>query len=611
VLKNRMCSDRFYINRANPRCPSLVPWTSPKGTPMSIAAATPIIPWSDLIYSLLPNGRTLDYTITNPYVDASHAGDDASVPGVEKSSFVNGLFATGQQSGYYQGPLTDQNDTNADLTTWNTRVQAGEPYSDPVALQAIDLISRFRSPYNMPEAAGGPAPLFISNGWTDDLFPPDEALRFYNRERAEFPGDQIALLFANHGHQRGADSPADLAIVRSRVQAELDHYVKGDGTPAPSGVEAFLTSCPAPSGASPGPITAPDWASIHPGEVRVLAAPSASVPPQGDPRENQVSDPVAAGNNPCGSVSGVSDQSGTATYRLPKVAGSGYTLLGSPTVIAKFAVQGGGAAQVDARLWDVDPDGNEILVAKGVYRPVGAGVEVFQLHANGWHFAPGHTPRLELLGSDAPYVRASNGAASISASDLQLRLPTAESPDCSQILSPAAPVLPDPATGLSRALAPGVVAGGSGNCSDETKTSQGATAATVGGHALSQSGKTLAPTKGKRLKVRIRFGTHRYRLLKLVRRHGIGVQVTCSQRCRATALLKAGVRRVGRKTHRTKSGYFVLHVRLTKAGLKRLSRHRHTNLRMTITVTDAKGKRAARRTGGYVTRLRPLRHHRG
>jgi hypothetical protein len=531
------------------------------------------------------------------------------VPGIEKSSFVNGLFATGQQSGYYQGPLTNQTDTNADLTTWNTRVQAGEPYNDPVAQEAIDLISRFRSPYNMPEAAGGPAPLFISNGWTDDLFPPDEALRFYNRERAEFPNNQIALLFANHGHQRGADGAADLAIIRSQVQAELDHYVKGDGTPAPSGVAAYLTSCPAPSGASPGPITASDWASIHPGEIRFLAAPSASVPPQGDPRENQVSDPVAAGNDPCGSVSGVSDQPGTATYRLPKVAGNGYTLLGSPTVIGKFAVSGGGAPQLDARLWDVDPDGNEILVAKGAYRPVGSGVEVFQLHANGWRFAPGHTPRLQLLQSDSPYLRPSNGAASITASDLQLRLPTAEGPDCSQILSPAAPVLPDPATGLSRTLAPGVAAGGTGNCSDETKTSKGASAATVGGQALSQSGKTVVSTtaKTKRLKVRIRFGKHRYRLLKLVRRHGIGVQVTCSQRCKATSLLKAGVRRVGRTAHRTKSGYFVLHVRLTKAGLKRLSHRSHTNLRMTITVTDAKGKRAARRTGGYVTRLHPLR----
>ncbi|HEX6601085.1 MAG TPA: acetylxylan esterase, partial [Solirubrobacterales bacterium] len=38
---------------------SLVPWTSPKGTSMELAAAAPQWPWSDLAYSLMPNGSTL------------------------------------------------------------------------------------------------------------------------------------------------------------------------------------------------------------------------------------------------------------------------------------------------------------------------------------------------------------------------------------------------------------------------------------------------------------------------------------------------------------------------------------------------------------------------
>ena len=41
---------------------SYAPWLSPGGRPMRIAAAAPVIPWSDLVYSLVPNGRTLDYT---------------------------------------------------------------------------------------------------------------------------------------------------------------------------------------------------------------------------------------------------------------------------------------------------------------------------------------------------------------------------------------------------------------------------------------------------------------------------------------------------------------------------------------------------------------------
>ena len=66
---------------------SLVPWTSPDGTPISITAAAPDIPWSDLAYSLMPNGRTLDYVADAPY--------DAGPIGVMKQTFVTGLFGIG------------------------------------------------------------------------------------------------------------------------------------------------------------------------------------------------------------------------------------------------------------------------------------------------------------------------------------------------------------------------------------------------------------------------------------------------------------------------------------------------------------------------------------
>ena len=51
-------------------------------------------------------------------------------------------------------------------------------------------------------------------------------------------------------------------------------------------------------------------------------------------------------------------------------------------------------------------------------------------------------PKLQLLGRDAPYGRASNGTFSISVSNLQLRLPVHESADGSQVLTP----LPPPAS---------------------------------------------------------------------------------------------------------------------------------------------------------------------
>ena len=45
---------------------SLVPWTSPGGVALELAAAAPFITWSDLAYSLTPNGSFLDYVGRRP-----------------------------------------------------------------------------------------------------------------------------------------------------------------------------------------------------------------------------------------------------------------------------------------------------------------------------------------------------------------------------------------------------------------------------------------------------------------------------------------------------------------------------------------------------------------
>src|SRR3954453_5961265 len=108
---------------------SLSPWTSPGGKPMGIAAAVPIIPWTDLAYPLEPNGRTLDYTITGPT-------DDFTPIGVEKRSLVSALFALGQATGYYSPPGIVP---ESDLTSWFARVNAGEP-SDSTAQDIVHQI---------------------------------------------------------------------------------------------------------------------------------------------------------------------------------------------------------------------------------------------------------------------------------------------------------------------------------------------------------------------------------------------------------------------------------------------------------------------------------------
>ena len=95
---------------------------------------------------------------------------------------------------------------------------------------------------------------------------------------------------------------------------------------------------------------------------------------------------------------------------------------------ARFAVTGREPA-LAARLWDVAPGGaTQTLVARALYRPRPGKHQVFQLHPNGWHFAAGHVPKLELVGRDSPYGRPSNFDWSIAVSDLKLRLPVHEKP---------------------------------------------------------------------------------------------------------------------------------------------------------------------------------------
>src|SRR6185369_16967736 len=146
-----------------------------------------------------------------------------------------------------------------------------------------------------------------------------------------------------------------------------------------------------------------------------------------------------------------SDQAGTATYRLPAAIGDGYTLLGSPTVIADLQITPGVAPSetaVVARLWDVAPGGTQTLVARGAYRAASSGRAVFQLAPNGWRFAPGHVTKLELLGRDSPYLRPPSTPFTIGVSNLELRLPTHDVLDGGQVEDPLPPVLPPGATAV-------------------------------------------------------------------------------------------------------------------------------------------------------------------
>lgn len=392
-------------------------WTSPKGTALSITAAYARWPWSDLVESLEPNGRFLDFNVPG-------VRDSRDPLGIAKESYVQGLYALGVARGYYAPPGADP---NADLTSWNARVLAGEP-EDQQAQAIADQIAGYHQAFGL---GGTPAPLLIENGWTDDLFPPEEALRVYNYLRVDHPATPVSLQLGDLGHARGQNDPTMNKALQAQASAFFDHWLKRTGrAPASGSVTAYAQVCPTGSPPS-GPFTAASWPQIHPGSVIFgSAAPQTVTSDGGNQSTANTFDPIAGGTlgstTSCTTVP-AEDAQGTAVYQGP--TSRGFTMMGLPTVSAHI-VTTGQFGQLDSRLWDVAPDGSQTLISRGAYRLFDnerADI-LFQLHGNAWRFAPGHFPKLELLGRDAPYLRASNGSFSVQVSNVRVELPTLDKP---------------------------------------------------------------------------------------------------------------------------------------------------------------------------------------
>ena len=411
---------------------NLVPWKSPAGTPLSLAAAAPVIPWTSLVGAIAPNGRTRSYGVTPP-------GAESDPVGVFKLSVANAIFAAaqfatgpghptgepfipGRPMGFLAPPGLDP---DADVAGWVARADLGEPYTDPSAQQIVSKMERFHSAYGVDDSVA-PPPLYVGAGFSDDLFPVDETLRFVNRMRAAHPGVPHSLYLGDFGHQRAANKPADRTRLLADIHEWFDHHLRGIGSAPRTGVTATTQTCPR-SAPSQGPFRAPTFAGLVRGTVRFSSdEPRTISPGGGDPATGIAIDPVAGGGDGCVRT-GSTDAAGTATYRLPPAGGAGYTLLGAPRIEARLAVDGAAPrdAQIAARLWDVH-GGEQRLVGRGTLRPSGAATERWELHPNGWRFAPGHVPKLELLSADSPYGRPSNAVFSVTVSDLELRLPIRE-----------------------------------------------------------------------------------------------------------------------------------------------------------------------------------------
>jgi predicted acyl esterase len=119
---------------------------------------------------------------------------------------------------------------------------------------------------------------------------------------------------------------------------------------------------------------------------------------------------------------------GYTAYSPP--LGSTRTYAGIGQVRVPYVSTGAASAHLDARLFDVAPDGTELLMTRGTYRLENeppTGVVTVPFYGNHWRIEAGHKIRLDLTQADNPTYRPSNLPSSIQfAQGVTLTLPTSE-----------------------------------------------------------------------------------------------------------------------------------------------------------------------------------------
>jgi dienelactone hydrolase len=455
-------------------------WRSPGGRHVKVVAGAAKYGWTDLVYSLIPTGNHFYDAGAPPATDGSDSGYGPNqVAGIPIRSIIAALFISGRTgippgSSHATFPQSVSDAFNCTQTFWPPeRSPACQPLLGTVVPDFLATRSAYYRNDFFARVAADPAyriPIFSAGTHTDPLFPPIEHHRMAARLKAAAADYPIQEHYGDYQHftqnkakewgdlcgadrhvcvtgdYPGGDVDADPGNrvrtgVTTRLNRFLDHYarpVADPSAPTPAfDVTASLQVCsnaPAAGEApdEPGPaFTAPTYDALTPGVLPLSFTGDQGTTSRVAGNAHALhADPVgntAANGSECALETQPAGP-GVASYEsdaLPSPA----TMLGGGIVSARYQASSGSGLQLDARLYDVGPDGRAILVDRGPKRlPEGpvSGTARFQLHGNGWAFAKGHRVRLELAQDDDPYLKASDLPSSMTLSAVQLTLPVRE-----------------------------------------------------------------------------------------------------------------------------------------------------------------------------------------
>ncbi len=456
-------------------------WNSPGGKPMRLAAVGTKYGWTDLVGSLLPTGRHFYEANARhplPATDGSDSGyTQGQKLGMPIRSILVGLFGSGETGVPPGSPHTTFPNQIREAVACTESFYPAEsnPLCAPsratfVPQTLVERSAYYRNDF-FAKVRTDPAyrvPVFSAGTFTDPLFPPVEHRRMAERLRATFPAYPIQEAYGDYQHftqnkakewgdicggDRHVCAPADHpggdvdAAPASRVRVGittrlndfLDHHVRGRGKPPERDVQANLQVCPqnavdGQKADEPGPaFTAPSFDELTPGELTLdFTGEQTTTSTAGDQRHQVAADPVAnqvANGNRC-PVHSDRAGAGVATYETDPLPSAATMIGGGILTVAYRATGDVQGLQLNARLYDVLPDGTAVMVDRGPRRidPARDGAEkvTFQLHGNGWRFPAGHRIRLELMQDDDPYLKRSDTPSSMTLGGAKLVLPVRE-----------------------------------------------------------------------------------------------------------------------------------------------------------------------------------------
>jgi dienelactone hydrolase len=470
---------------------SCTPDTAADHTGMSLAATAPKYGWTDLVYSLVPTGTHEQEPGALPAFNGCDSGprklDGSLCPiprtpvGIPKRSILAALYASGKTG---VPPGSSHTTFPPKIDNAITCLQGSyPPEQNPACASTIEnLLPEFlreRSAYYQnaffQRIANDPAyriPVFNAATFTDPLFPPSENRRMLNRLRSVVPNYPIQVFHGDYQHfvQNKAKEWADICKsgsgprrvcagiadyptgnynantpnrvrtgITTRLNRFIDHYARPSGDPnqpqPPFNVTATLQICPQNAGTrpadEPGPaFTAPTFEQLAPNTLALHLTGTQATTSDVEPNPHATnSDPVAnfAANGGKCPVETQPAGSGVAVYTSSPLT-SPKTMIGSTRVTAHFSASPGATGvELNARLYDVFPNGTAVMVDRGPRRltsgEVQAGSVSYELHGNGWLFQQGHRIRIELAQDDDPFLKSSSVPSSLTLSGVDLTIP--------------------------------------------------------------------------------------------------------------------------------------------------------------------------------------------